>query len=295
MNRRHGFTLIELLVVIAIIALLVSILMPSLQKAKELAKDVVCRSHQKSISLAIMLYVEDYDDIFPFGKEPPGGHTTWDPDLSWTIRVGRIADDPNLLPHNMQDPDDTYPDAYQIAITGYIDYNYMSDSEGHFKCPSFGDQVNPKSPPGDEGCESQFSINQTLSANLDPGEEPTPVKTGDVRANSVLIGDGNLNPAAIPNVRVLHVFRTDLSGTRQASTGLTIGNGRLMVMQGSIARGDPPGACHGPWPQQLYVQKWQLAYPCDFPGHVGGASNLAFTDGHVQSDRVINIDDWMIE
>ena len=59
MKHRRGFTLIELLVVIAIIALLVSILMPSLQKAKQLAKDLVCSTNQKNVSYAIELFVKD--------------------------------------------------------------------------------------------------------------------------------------------------------------------------------------------------------------------------------------------
>lgn len=66
----HGFTLIELLVVIAIISLLVSILLPSLNKAKELAKAVACASNLKSIGLANAVYAEDFDGyIPPYGQD----------------------------------------------------------------------------------------------------------------------------------------------------------------------------------------------------------------------------------
>ena len=57
-HSRQAFTLIELLVVIAIIALLVSILLPSLQQAKNLAKSMICKTHVKGIGTAIMLYQE---------------------------------------------------------------------------------------------------------------------------------------------------------------------------------------------------------------------------------------------
>ena len=56
MERKKGFTLIELLVVISIIALLLSVLMPSLGKAKEAAQRIVCRNHLKNIGLANAIY-----------------------------------------------------------------------------------------------------------------------------------------------------------------------------------------------------------------------------------------------
>jgi len=54
-----GFTLIELLVVIAIIALLISILLPSLRQAKEQAKSIVCQTNMRGIHGALCLYTED--------------------------------------------------------------------------------------------------------------------------------------------------------------------------------------------------------------------------------------------
>jgi prepilin-type N-terminal cleavage/methylation domain-containing protein/prepilin-type processing-associated H-X9-DG protein len=60
-RNRSAFTLIELLVVIAIISLLVSILLPSLNKAKALARSAVCMTNQRSIGLAMQTYHGEYD------------------------------------------------------------------------------------------------------------------------------------------------------------------------------------------------------------------------------------------
>lgn len=62
-----GFTLIELLVVIAIIALLVSILLPSLNQARSLAKSVVCQANIRSMGSMNMLYQNDWQGSFPPG------------------------------------------------------------------------------------------------------------------------------------------------------------------------------------------------------------------------------------
>ena len=60
-----GFTLIELLVVIAIIALLVSILVPSLATARGLAQRAICLTHEKSMGLGIQMYANDNVDVVP--------------------------------------------------------------------------------------------------------------------------------------------------------------------------------------------------------------------------------------
>ncbi len=61
MDKKRGFTLIELLVVISIIALLLGLLMPALEKARELARRAVCLSHLRDLSLAWFMYADDSD------------------------------------------------------------------------------------------------------------------------------------------------------------------------------------------------------------------------------------------
>ncbi len=85
MRRKVAFTLIELLVVIAIIAILAAILFPVFAQAREKARQISCLSNVKELGTSIMMYVQDYDELFPLA-------ITWGipPGSSWGVWSDRI-------------------------------------------------------------------------------------------------------------------------------------------------------------------------------------------------------------
>jgi prepilin-type N-terminal cleavage/methylation domain-containing protein/prepilin-type processing-associated H-X9-DG protein len=65
MSRKKGFTLVELLVVIGIISVLISMLLPALNKAREAAKTIACASNMKQIMLGLQMYANDNRGYLP--------------------------------------------------------------------------------------------------------------------------------------------------------------------------------------------------------------------------------------
>jgi prepilin-type N-terminal cleavage/methylation domain-containing protein len=83
MSHRKGFTLIELLVVIAIIALLMAILMPTLQRVRKQAWAVRCQANLKQMGMVVSMYTEDYNGKF----HQEVGFPTDGPENSWVYAM----------------------------------------------------------------------------------------------------------------------------------------------------------------------------------------------------------------
>ena len=82
-NKRKAFTLIELLVVVSIIALLVSVLIPALSSAKQLATSTVCLTNQKGLVLAWRMYADDNEDKMVNGNSHPNSWNNLSVETPW--------------------------------------------------------------------------------------------------------------------------------------------------------------------------------------------------------------------
>jgi prepilin-type N-terminal cleavage/methylation domain-containing protein/prepilin-type processing-associated H-X9-DG protein len=173
-SERRGFTLIELLVVIAIIGVLVSLLLPAVQSAREAARRTQCRNNLKQIGLALHNYL-DANRVFPPSICLNGIATTTGGVFSVLVR---------LLPFLEQN------NAYQSANVGANTYNSTNtvpnDRMAAYICP---DEINDK-PHG-----TTFPTDYAFNAGTWQYYDPV-TKTG---------GDG----AFFPNSRATPAWFTD--------------------------------------------------------------------------------------
>ncbi len=126
--RDRGFTLVELLVVIGIIALLISILLPSLNKARRSAKATQCASNMRQIAMAMIGYIQDNKGKFPPGQIAANTCQAWPNGFFWANEL--------VLQHYINAPN-LYSAANQVVVS----------SQSPFFCPEgIWDETLPTSP-----------------------------------------------------------------------------------------------------------------------------------------------------
>ena len=129
-NRSEGFTLVELLVVIAIIGILVALLLPAVQSAREAARRMSCSNNLKNISLGMLNHV-DTKEYFPYSWfDDNWGASSWS--KSWAIHLLPYVEEKSI--QALVDPEK--PNDYQGD--GYDHLAAQKNVLPLFLCPSAG-------------------------------------------------------------------------------------------------------------------------------------------------------------
>ncbi len=248
-HQENGFTLIELLVVISIIALLLSILLPSMSRAKAQGRTVLCLSHLQQLSNAMHLYTNQNLDYVP---QVYGGPVGWLAKRGalyrMTVESGMLADTdeyPDLLVCPDTQPRGALSYALNAVVFGYETQNLGPD--GRPKDEGTGDTA-----PDDSDEDNPFTY------------EIPPLKLSRVKSPGKVVALYDVNIASLGRVwnSSLHTDESDLSDQ-------FTGNGML-----GTARPNPAGFM---WQESLDEDPFQAKSPHD-SGH-----NILFVDGHAST------------
>jgi prepilin-type N-terminal cleavage/methylation domain-containing protein/prepilin-type processing-associated H-X9-DG protein len=258
-KRPHGFTLVELLVVIAIIALLLSILMPALNRVRQMARQTICLSNERSLTQASLTYTNDCSGKLPLAGVrnsqnalTPDG---WPYAPYWDVRIvpylGAKSFNPYSLGTNI-----TFPDPAMLAkLKPYASYFKV------FICP-----VQLATAP------------QGIKDVLAMGWYPRNYRLNSQISGCPIGSDGNWN------LREPYTDSTSVTAIRQP--------GRVLLFVDTAVQGN--SAVNAVW--GWGARGWTDAYPIHFvkilnktkrwPWYLPfakGRSSFSFVDGHVES------------
>lgn len=267
MLSRRGFTLIELLVVIAIIALLLSVIMPSLTLAKERAMELLCENNIRQYGLAMVMYCSDNSDAFADCED-------------WLYL--------DFIPSGIYERDTSSPTNFECVWHNKSLYpdgkivDYLSDNKVQL-CPVFeriakkrsscaqGISHNPDIP-----IEPVFSYSQNvflgpMGSYTNPPEYVR--KITQVKSPSTIFAYGEENPYAIPTGKRSDSFRSESS----------LNDCLMYVIDPASARSTIEGYTNGKFSEDVpFVDSFGSFHKAKDADRYLGSSKAVFVDGHIQ-------------
>ncbi len=243
LGTKRAFTLIELLVVIAIIAMLLAIIMPALNKVKEVAREIFCKTNLKQYGICGILYLEDNDTNFP---------GPW-----WIIynNYGNLPNNVHVWHNDRLHPDDQ---------PGYL-WPYLENKKVNL-CPVFDSLARSGRADGHVNCpvpmEPQFSYSMNSYLGGNQNYFPNIKKEAEIERNPSQVG-----------------FFGEESLWEIVYKGVTLNrlgffNDNVLLISRSAFT--PNG---GPYSFDDCLASFHKTNDLD---RVAGKSNVVFVDGHVE-------------
>ena len=220
-NIRGGFTLIELLVVIAFIGILVALLLPAVQQAREASRRAQCKNNLKQMSLAMQNHHDTYK-IFPTGGHHWSWHATYTSDgsphiaprqrMGWGFQILPFIDQHQLWQGKEANPIDRSVAAIRASLPTFIyptrrGQQPLPPHPDWYSHPSNSGQTYPHGPTDYAGCNLENNgivIRTTFNGGWYNDQGPIRIKNvKDGTANTILLGEKRLN------AKFIYGYQTD--------------------------------------------------------------------------------------
>lgn len=316
-SRRKAFTLVELLVVIAIIGVLVSLLLPAVQAAREAARRAQCVSHLKQWGLALLNYHGTHKQFpaggkhgWTFDNTKPLGPSTWvDDHGSWVVRVLPFVELQNIADEIPDLEDPTVIDPINEVWINSIRNGQPPPKVAIGRCPSdgfgqdepffnysgnIGPNINPACSAAGNVFDADLShlnipfvpfIDAGSCVRYDPSTESCPTlgmfsRVGFHKISIKTVTDGTTNTLMLGETIVEHSAHTlDIARQRAYWAGQDGGAAHAGTTPSLNWPVNPEvGTCGG---ANAQFYRWNFHVTMGFESNHPGGANFALVDGSV--------------